>query len=1266
MSLARSRAGSTSSQARVQLDVTEPGQLDEDSTLTLDLLRRGLFTKGQDVWIMMTSALSWSDDLQQHVMQLLGQHKGVRVHPIVYHTTEQGVKKLAAFLSKHTRSQQHYIDRNGFSCTSVELLRKDLKQTSDLLVAVSARLEAIESTSKVPTPQSSPKQKQTGHIQQRSPDKPSSNAQASTSATAALVSSDEEPEKIQPKAHLKASATRTSKLRAESSAPSKDDAKAYRRAVAETLRAKARPSASQRIDVHDRLTSGAFLAKYGMNAVGLALHQALKPFAQRANAPGEVIGNRYKTAVKMAWADGGHRTITVDPAFIARLYRELKAAQKQYSQRLQWLGSGSRRLFGVIVEPVVTLCLEVTADTARCWPLLLRHLKRVITEQLAKATYFNVHLYNNQVYSFAEHVTPASKGQLKRLWQWLKGFRVDNAGLGRDTHKALSVAVDGLEPQLHGEHGIYLMQAGPTPGVEDMLLAVPELLQDKKTHVHTIAYNCHGETKVRYFLQQLANQTDGRYHLVLEEGHGLDSKHAPTQRWAVDPQEVLPAGATKQLLMDDHDELELLDKAIDTFTDWLTNRREAELQRQVIRDLLRKPTASATYLQADDNPDPICLCHGDDIYQIRVEVARAGLYLNQLEATIMDMHPETGRLVVAQCAGLGFSLPEHVTAAIARSQAQLDAEHDQQLHQLALADEQAKADSLVRRAAPLPDYLTRRRQELSEGKLSVEKPQRRQTRTTPSSSSRYMLTKQSPPQAQRVGRPAGERSSSATLPAAVSSLPDDTWLNMTSIKAQRLNMDAFLGQNSILQLERNADKLKADGVFSVRYPSKKRRGKQRLIWLVTARPHEFQAHQTRLAQLIELYDARIQFVEKRDQGNDEEIIQRLEKARAAAERELSKSRELASEVAAAQESTTSGTKSADQSSRQNKQSAKPRWNEGPRSNRRQASGSRMDESTQPVQPADKARRHEASARPGTTRSQVLRKHAIQARHGTKVIGANVLVIPSEDEDFYEGQTVYSGTHPTQNAHVNLQPDSDMRAQSDVDSLPTRDEAYEDDCIDAISSNDNASFEHGLSRHASVRRVAGLLAEVDELEHAHMERTEFNTAAEMPATSHTQSAPVRDVKSSVSKTKTNATFGTAPRVTDDYTRTITGLLAAPKNTTAKVKPEAFQLPDHTVIVKGISDTCQPEDLRNLFITRASLLPVHVHIPWSFDLKCNKDFGYASFASQLDADQACQLQTVFQGKSVMVQRVTNCDNDLDDDVLSVRSAAIGPNPLTINIK
>ena len=49
-------------------------------------------------------------------------------------------------------------------------------------------------------------------------------------------------------------------------------------------------------------------------------------------------------------------------------------------------GLGSRRLLGVLVEPVVTLCLEAGRDVLVAWPLIMRHLKRAITEQVGDSS----------------------------------------------------------------------------------------------------------------------------------------------------------------------------------------------------------------------------------------------------------------------------------------------------------------------------------------------------------------------------------------------------------------------------------------------------------------------------------------------------------------------------------------------------------------------------------------------------------------------------------------------------------------------------------------------------------------------------------------------------------------------------------------------------------------------------------------------------------------------------------------------------------------
>jgi hypothetical protein len=502
---------------------------------------------------------------------------------------------------------------------------------------------------------------------------------------------------------------------------------------------------------------------------------------------------------------------------------------------------------------------------------------------------------------------------------------------------------------------------------------------------------------------------------------------------------------------------------------------------------------------------------------------------------VLDMHPEYANLVLDEFAALDCPMPSEVARYVASKQKSLDDQHEADLEQLT-AEDIAQASKVPESRAAVPEYIQRRRQELEDGALPIAKPRRRQASTT---NSRYMVinkraeeTPEQPSTKMRALAHRTDRPPLPDIPTYDSQLPQSKWLKRASLKAQQLDVETFLAGNSVLQTEAKINSTFGQ-MFQVRHPSR-RRSKQPLTWLVMARPAEFQQHQRRLAELLEVFEKRRDFLQSDGSSIQEHELHEHVRQLSSIAKALATSRDLGDAMAAA-------VQSADEGSAGSLAVKKPRWNEGARSTRRQR-GLDAPTSERHQQPGEMA--------PKTTRAHELRSLASEFRRqdGVGTREADIMVLPSSEDDEGDEGADDDLAELENNPSIDFEraPLSNLSSPSrsksgDVEGLMTS-------CIDVGS--DNA----GLSRHATVRRVACLLAEVTKLEREQVEQAAAKRQEQPPAevevkrlaiaprptTTGSNALAVLDLMCYMAW-DAGPTFSKAPRNTTDHHRSVCGLL-----------------------------------------------------------------------------------------------------------------------------
>ena len=194
-------------------------------------------------------------------------------------------------------------------------------------------------------------------------------------------------------------------------------------------------------------SSAQWLALNSLEAHGLTIYQVLKDVAYTTTKPGRYINEQYKSMATIPWRDGTPRIVHMDPAQLILYRKALLRAFRVYNERIRWLGTGSRRLWGNLAEDVVTLVLDLTLGMQPHLDQLRRHLELVFAEQLPHKKFFNVIKLTGQPERCFHELTAVSPDALQAAWQWICDALIDVQGQ-RQLLPALVMACDELRPQV--------------------------------------------------------------------------------------------------------------------------------------------------------------------------------------------------------------------------------------------------------------------------------------------------------------------------------------------------------------------------------------------------------------------------------------------------------------------------------------------------------------------------------------------------------------------------------------------------------------------------------------------------------------------------------------------------------------------------------------------------------------------------------------------------------------------------------------------------
>ncbi|KAI0236056.1 von Willebrand factor A domain-containing protein 3A [Lamellibrachia satsuma] len=285
-------------------------------------------------------------------------------------------------------------------------------------------------------------------------------------------------------------------------------------------------------------SSGNWLAKHGLKAKGLDLYQVLSPNAYsykeefipviRKTVQSQV---NEKAMAQFKWHDGSMRNIHVDMSQLFEYQKQLGATVKLYEQRLDWLSSGSRKIFGSVKERSVLILVDVSVSNLSYLIHIQHSLRLLLEQQIANKEYFNIIAFSGSVKSWKPTLVRPTPENLQEAWRWLLALHCEGS---RNFLTSLRAAIENEEELNHGidVEGVYLFTSGVPDQPMDLCVSyMEEQCAGSNQRLHVILFNVddydvHGAIPSRYAnitktaesLRSLAHCTGGRFHWFRETG----------------------------------------------------------------------------------------------------------------------------------------------------------------------------------------------------------------------------------------------------------------------------------------------------------------------------------------------------------------------------------------------------------------------------------------------------------------------------------------------------------------------------------------------------------------------------------------------------------------------------------------------------------------------------------------------------------------------------------------------------------------------------
>ncbi len=178
---------------------------------------------------------------------------------------------------------------------------------------------------------------------------------------------------------------------------------------------------------------------------------------------------------------------------------------KRYAKRLQWLLSGSRRLFGTFTSERCIILIDTSGSMDPFMAQLRAELATLVWEQLYKnKIWFNFIRFSDRTEQWRETIVEPNEDNCHKAIAWLATLTAHGSTC---TLEALCQAFED-----ESISSICLISDGkPDSSTELVLTEVKKMNLKRKLKIDVVSFNCE-DVLANEFMQQLSDENSGRYH----------------------------------------------------------------------------------------------------------------------------------------------------------------------------------------------------------------------------------------------------------------------------------------------------------------------------------------------------------------------------------------------------------------------------------------------------------------------------------------------------------------------------------------------------------------------------------------------------------------------------------------------------------------------------------------------------------------------------------------------------------------------------------
>ncbi|XP_062934630.1 von Willebrand factor A domain-containing protein 3B [Cynocephalus volans] len=264
------------------------------------------------------------------------------------------------------------------------------------------------------------------------------------------------------------------------------------------------------------ISSEKWLQLHGLKSNKLTLKQILSQIGfphceDYVTSLGRLVASRYADGLfpQLCRAEDGRvYNLTAKSELIYQFVEYLTQAVESYKQRMEWLTSRSRQIFGVILEQCITIVLDfggiLEGEVNLCQDALIM----VLQEQVAHITKFNIIRVSQEPVKWQEDATPVTEQSIAAAISWVETltFEVTVSEVSR-LHALLEAGKD------KAIESIYYFVVGDVPEESKELLLQRAL--EIPYPIYTVSFNARGEGTIA-FLKDLSAKTHSRFHAFAE------------------------------------------------------------------------------------------------------------------------------------------------------------------------------------------------------------------------------------------------------------------------------------------------------------------------------------------------------------------------------------------------------------------------------------------------------------------------------------------------------------------------------------------------------------------------------------------------------------------------------------------------------------------------------------------------------------------------------------------------------------------------------